>query len=324
MKSFEWSQPRSLADALVQLGKDRVPKAGGVDLLDLMKEGLVAPRRLVDVKQLPELAEIRGTGGGLSIGAAVTLAQLAADVRIRSRAPALADAVEHAATPQLRNLATLGGNLMQRPRCGYFRSADFRCRKQGGRVCYAQEGHNEGHAVFDNQICAFVHPSSPATALWALGAEVDLVGPKGSRRVAISRFFVTPDQDVSRETVVQDGELITRIQLPAPMPGQRSAYFKQQHKASFDWPLVDVAVSLTMDGDVVRSASVVLGAVAGRPWPAEAAERELVGKRLTSGRIEAASRAATRGATPLAMNGYKLPLIETLVRRLITQCGGMS
>jgi xanthine dehydrogenase YagS FAD-binding subunit len=310
-----------LDSALDELSKPgRVAKAGGVDLVDLMKEGLAAPDRVVSLSAVTELRGVRPTqGGGLAIGALTTLAEIAAHEAIRSKWTALALAADHAATPQLRNMATLGGNLVQRPRCWYFRSEEFHCRKKGGAKCFAQDGQNQFHAIFGNRLCAIVHPSTPSTALVALGAKVHLAGPKKRRSVDIEDFFVDADTDLKRENVRRDDEIITHVELAPLGDGWRSVYRKQQHKQSFDWPIADVAIAAKMDGDVCEEARVALGAAAPVPLRAERAERAIQRQRLTPDVRETAAHAAMRGATPLPMNGYKVAVFETVVRRLLEE-----
>jgi xanthine dehydrogenase YagS FAD-binding subunit len=301
-------------------------KAGGVDLLDRWKEGLISPSRLVNITNIKELDYIRdGEKEGLRIGPLATLAAIEAHPAIRARYPALAQAAGHAATPQVRNMATLGGNLAQRPRCWYFRSIDFNCRKKGGSVCFALDGENQYHAVFGNKLCAIVHPSTPATALVALGARVKLTSARGDRELVLEQFFAPPEADVTRENVLAPDELITEIAVPPPTANTRMAYHKQVEKESFDWPMADVAVVLEMSGRSCARASIVLGAAAPVPWRARAAEAALAGRAVDERAAEAAGAAAIAGATPLAKNGYKLAVLRAVVRRtVLAAIGGAS
>ncbi len=297
----------------------RIVKAGGIDLMDLMKEGLLAPSEVTSLRLIPGLDAIAPTpDGGLGVGAMVTLARLASDPAIRDRYPALADAAGESASPQIRAVATLGGNLLQRPRCWYFRSADFRCLRKGGGHCYAISGENRYHAIFDNRFCAIVHPSTSATALVALGAEVELTDADGgTRRLALEDFFVGPDRDVQRENDLRTGELLTAVLLPS-VTGLRMKHLKLAQKDSFDWPLADVAVVLDLDASgVCRRASIVLGAAAPTPWRAHAAEAALNGKATDVASAAEAGRAALEGAAPLSGNAYKAPMFEALVKRAV-------
>jgi xanthine dehydrogenase YagS FAD-binding subunit len=323
VKSFEWTEAATIADAVAQAGGGSALKAGGLDILDRMKEGIDSPSRLVNIRNVGELRGVRAEkGGGLWLGPLTTLAELDASPVVRAKFAALADAAGHAATPQIRNVATLGGNLLQRPRCWYYRSEEFDCRKKGGSICYAQEGENQYHAVFGNEVCAIVHPSATATALVALGARLQLTGPKGAREVALEEFFVTPEEDVRRENRLGERELITGVRVPALAAGARTVYLKQGEKESFDWPLADVAVVAEFAAGRCRRASIVLGAAAPVPLRARAAEAAVTGKPFNEANARAAARRATEGATPLARNAYKLSIFETLVRRALLAAAG--
>jgi xanthine dehydrogenase YagS FAD-binding subunit len=251
----------------------------------------------------------------------VTLAAIADHRVIRQRYTVLADAALNAATPQIRNMATVGGNLLQRPRCWYFRNEQFHCRRKGGEECFAQDGENEYHAIFDNEVCAIVHPSSAACALTALSAKVKVNGKRGPLEIALDELFVRPGTDVTREHVLSASELLTEILVPVPSGATRSAYAKVGQKESFDWPLAEVAVVLEFRAGTVSRASIVLGAAAPVPWRASAAEKELIGKTLNEQSARQAASAALKGATPLAQNAYKIPMFEAVVRRTILTAG---
>jgi xanthine dehydrogenase YagS FAD-binding subunit len=336
MKDFGWSAPRTLSEAAVAASgtvADAMAtadaaagselsfiKAGGIDLLDLLKENLLAPQTLVSLKDIPGLNTVEEqTGGGLRIGSMTSLANLAAHPVIRERYPALFDAVRSSATPQIRNVATLGGNLLQRPRCWYFRAAAFHCSRKGGDHCFAIPGENQYHAIFGNEYCAIVHPSTAATVLVALGATVELVNAVGiGRRMLLEEFFVRPDQDIQRENDLKPHEILTAIHLPRLRASVRMAHLKQGEKDSFDWPLADVAVVLDFDANgICNRAVMVLGAAAPVPHRAKDAEAVLVGKRIDATLSAQAAAAALKGATPLSKNAYKLPLFAALVRRAI-------
>ncbi|HYA58727.1 MAG TPA: FAD binding domain-containing protein [Burkholderiaceae bacterium] len=338
MIGFSWASPRTVSEAAASsttvaaamaISPDAmastqvaVAKAGGIDLLDLLKENLLAPSRVVSLAQIPGLdAIVELPAGGLRVGSMAKLASLADHSVVRKRYLALADALRNTASPQIRNVATLGGNLLQRPRCWYLRAEQFRCLRKGGRHCFALAGENRYHAIFDNKICAIVHPSTAATALVALGATVELVNAEGGvRRVLLEDFFVAPASDVQRENDLKAQEILTAIELPAISPGTRMAHCKQSEKDAFDWPLADVAVVLDMSPEGrCRRASIVLGAAAPVPHRAKAAETVLSGRHIDAAVATQAGRAAVEGATPLSQNAYKLPLFEVLVRRSILQ-----
>ena len=301
-------------------GEMSVIKAGGIDLLDLLKEGLLAPSKVVNLREVPGLDVVaEEADGGLPIGPMVTLASLAAHPIMRERYPALAGALADLASPQIRNVATLGGNLLQRPRCWYLRSHAYRCLRKGGGHCFAITGENQYHAIFNNMPCAIVHPSTAATALVALGTTVELTNAAGAmRRMLLEDFFVPVERDLQRENDLGPQEILTAIRLPSLPSSVRMAHIKQGEKDSFDWPLADVAVVLDLDSDgTCKRAAVILGAAAPVPHRAKKAEAALTGKRIDESTAAQAARAALDGATPLSKNAYKLPLFEALVRRAV-------
>jgi len=341
---FEWMTARSLAEAaraasattaaiMVEArANDSAPsadllKAGGVDLIDLMKRGLLAPRRLVNLRGVADLDAIADDAhGGLRIGALATLAQVAAHPIVRQRYAALADAAAGSASPQIRAIATLGGNVLQRPRCWYFRSDDQRCLRRGGGRCFAIHGENQYHAVFANEVCAVVHPSTPATALVAFGASVELVDADGEiRRLALDDFFVAPEVDLQRENDLKAGEILVAFLLPPLAVGATSVHLREADKLAFDWPIADVAVVLERDDQArCRRASIVLGAAAAAPRRALSAEDLVLGKPVDDGLARAAGEAALEGATPLAKNRYKLPIFSALARRALLRAAGQG
>jgi len=343
MNRFEWMSARTVAEAagaasttvaeamLATHGDAARPadvlKAGGIDLIDLMKEGLLAPRRIVNLRAVPGLDAIAEDGaGGLRIGAMATLEQAAADPRVRQRYTALAEALAGSASPQIRAVATLGGNILQRPRCWYFRSDAQRCLRRGGGRCFAIHGENQYHAIFANEVCAVVHPSTAATALVALDARIELVDAEGeTRRPRLDEFFVAPEIDVQRENDLKPGEAATAVLLPPAAPGAASAHLREGDKLSFDWPIADVAVALERDDEKrCRRAVVVLGAAAAVPRRARAAETLLAGKAIDETLARAAGEAALEGATPLAKNRHKLPIFAVLVRRAVLRAAGQG
>ena len=323
MQSFEWVDAQSVEQAVSLLGegserKPVVAKAGGMDLLDLMKGGVVTPHRVVNLKSIKGLDGVAfDARQGLELGALVTLARLSREGEVRRRFVALAEAAEHAATPQVRNAATLGGNLLQRPRCWYFRNEHFH-QAGGNELERVREGQNQYHAIFDNQRTAMVHASTPATALLAYGARVELTGPGGkSRLVPLSEFLLPPDMKRSGDTIIAPNELLTHVRIPAPAAGTKAAYHKQGERESYDWPICDVAVVLRMEGKVIRQAAIAMGWVAPTPRRAAEAEKLLVGKTLDEGLAQQVAKAAVSGATPLSKNAYKVPILETVVRRTV-------
>jgi xanthine dehydrogenase YagS FAD-binding subunit len=319
MHPFELARPTSVAQAreLVAEKPGSVLKAGGVDLIDHLKERLVEPPRVVDLKSVPGLDQVTlGADGSLHIGPLVTLAKVAAHPDVRKNHPALAQACGEAASPQIRNLATIGGNVLQRPRCWYYRLESYRCLKKGGTVCYAIGGENRYHVIFGGGPSYATHPSNAAVALVAFGASFVLEGAKGPRTVPAADFFVLPGKDAERESLIEPGEVLTEIRVPAAS-GARSLYDEVRERAAFDWPLVSAAAVVRQEGGSVQEARVVLGAVAPIPWRSTRAEQALLGKPLDEASATAAARAATFGAVPLSDNEYKVGLVQTLVRRTL-------
>jgi xanthine dehydrogenase YagS FAD-binding subunit len=319
MNRFELARATSTAQAreLLVEKPGSVFKAGGIDLVDHLKEHLVEPPRLVDLRRIPGLDEVAVSGdGSLRIGTLVTLARVAAHPVVRKSHPALALACAEAASPQVRNVATLGGNVLQRPRCWYYRLESYKCVKKGGDVCYAVAGENRYHVLFGGGPAFPPHPSSAAVPLAAYEASFVLEGPKGARTVPAGEFFVLPAKDPTRENVLEPGEVLLEIRVPST-GGWKSAYLEARERAAFDWPLVSTAIALKIEGGVVKDARVVLGQVATIPWRATAAEKALVGKPLGAASAEAAGKAAVEGAEPMSDNGYKVDLVTTLVRRTV-------
>ncbi len=321
MNAFEYINPTSLKDVpgLLNGKGDRkaVIIAGGGDLLGELKENLIAPTRIVNLKALPDLKYISHKRGKLKIGATTTLSDIAADETIRSSYTALAQAAESVASLQIRNVGTLGGNLCQRPRCWYYRDPAFDCLKKGGYTCFAVEGNNKYHAILGGGPSYIVHPSDTAPALIAMEASVEIHGPDGARKLPLKDFFVLPDDDLEQETVLRPNEVVTEIVVPKPKSGTKSLYLKFKEKESMDFALSAVAVALRVTDGVCRSARVVLGGVAPKPWPVPAADRILTGSRVTEDLASKAAEAALTGAEALQHNGYKIPLTKTLIRRAV-------
>ena len=324
MNKFAFVDCTTVDQALAELNSGAVIKAGGIDLLDLMKDGIVTPPKLVNIRNVSSLRGITASSDGLHLGPLSTLSEIAAHPDIRRDYSALADAAGHAATPQVRNMATLGGNITQRTRCWYFRSSDFDCKKKNAtsQECHAHEGENQYHAVMNNSTCAMVHPSSTAVPLLAMNSQVELTSKQGKRTVAMSEFYVPPEKSLINETVMQPGEIITRLFVPAPEIGTRSAYQKYGEKESFDWPLADAGIVLVMEGERCRRAAVVMGVAAPTPIRSQAAEAVLTGATINEATARAAAKAAMQNATPLSQNGFKIQLFQTAIYRTILLAAG--
>jgi len=313
--SFSYLRAASLAEAIAQAAQPGARlHAGGTDLQGCLRDGVFGATKVVSLSGLDELRGIRrAADGGLRIGALTTIAEVAADPRIAKSYRALAMAAGEVASPQLRNAGTLGGNLCQKPRCWYYRG-EFHCLRKGGDTCYAVEGDNRCHAIFGGNGCYMVHPSDTAAALVALDAGVRIAGPGGTRVVKVSTFHVSSATDPRRETVLEPGEVVTEIVLPAPVRGLRSSYRKIRARRAWDFALAGVASAVRMDGGRVARAEIVLSGVAAVPWRAEAAEKALAGRRLEASAIATAAEAAIAGAEPMEHNAYKVPLVRGMLQ----------
>ncbi|MHC4947771.1 MAG: FAD binding domain-containing protein [Planctomycetota bacterium] len=330
MNRFAIARPRTLARAGDLLADDRfalpVLKAGGMDVVDHLKEGLSEPDLLVDLMRVEELAAdepvVRDEATGrLRASATTTLAGLAGSALARERAPAVAHAVASAATPQVRNVATVAGNLLQRPRCWYYRHEQFHCLKKGGPTCYAVEGENKFHAVFGGGPCHIVHPSNLAVALMVCDGHVHLAG--GDRdTVPIADLYHLPEGGVRGEHELEPGEIVTHITF-APAPA--SGFCAVKEKQSFDWPLVMAAAAVTLDGVRIAEARVCAGAVAPVPWPLPRVAEALRGVDIDDDEaLRGACADAAAGATPMRDNASKLRLLPVAVRRAVMRAAGRT
>jgi len=293
-------------------------------LLALMKDDIVHPKRLVNIKEIRELDGVASSSLGLRIGALTTLADLADNVNIVKDYSALADALNEAASPQIRNMATLGGNLCQRPRCWYFRNGlGLLPKDQSGKDLVAT-GENRYHAILGNDGPAkFVSPSSIAPALIAYGAKIRLIGPNGKRELPLDKFFVIPKTEDQREHDLKRDEIVTEVVLP-PAADLKSAHYEIRQKDAFDWPLATAAVVFQMSGSTVQSARVVMGYVAPTPWLSEEAAQAIIGKSISEETAKAAADAAVQAAKPLSQNAYKVQLARVAVKRAILKAGGAA
>ena len=329
MRPFEYVSPSSRAQAVSLLGTawgNTEILAGGTDLLALMKDDVVAPKRLINIKEIKDLRGVFLSAQGLRIGALTTLGDLADDAKVKKNYPALAEALIEAASPQIRNLATLGGNLCQRPRCWYFRNGlGLLPKDETGRELVAA-GENRYHAILGNDGPAkFVSPSTVVPVLIAYGAMVRIEGPKGKRELPLEKFSVIPRTDSEREHDLRPNEVITEVLVP-PATGVMAAHYEIRQREAFDWPLALAAVALKMSGFKVQTARVVLGYVAPVPWPSPEAEHALQGQPVNEESVQKAADAALRQATPLSSNGYKVQLARVALKRAILKAahGGVA
>jgi xanthine dehydrogenase YagS FAD-binding subunit len=327
MRPFEYLSPANTKQAASLLsatwGETEI-LAGGTDLLALMKEDVVTPRRLINIKEIKELGGVSANARGLRIGSLTTLSELAEDANLRKSHPALADAIREAASPQIRNQATLGGNLCQRPRCWYFRNGRGLLPKDESGKDLVIDGENRYHAIFGNDGPAkFVSPSTIVPVLIAYGAKIRLEGLKGKREIALEKFYVIPKNEGEREHDLRPNEVLTEILVP-PADGWKVAHHEVRQKAAFDWPLAVAAVALKTDGSNVQSARVVLGHVAPVPWISPEAEAALKGQAVNENNAQKAAAAAVSNAKPLSQNGYKIQLARVAVKRAILSAGGAA
>lgn len=325
MQPFEYANPTTVKEAVGQLGTkwgEADVLAGGTDLISMMKDYIATPRRVVNIKNIKELGGIKSSKGELRIGATVTLDELMENAEVRKSFPALADAARGVSSPQIRNMGTVGGDLCQRPRCWYYRGGFGLLAMRDGKSL-VPDGENKYHAILGNGGPAyFVSPSSLGPALIALGAKIKLVSASGTREVTADKFFVTPTNDTTRETALMPNELLTEILVPHG--STKNATYEVRQKEALDWPLAAASVALTMSGNTISSARVVLGAVAPTPWAATAAEKALAGKTLNAQVAEDAGKAAVADAKPLSQNAYKVTLARVAVKRALLQAAGIK
>jgi xanthine dehydrogenase YagS FAD-binding subunit len=323
MKNFTYYRPTTVEQAVDLLGNKWGPAeilAGGTDLLDLQKEYVAQPEKVISVTAIKELEGIKAEGGAIVIGAATKLADIAADAGLKKNATALTEAASIVGGPQIRNMGTLGGNLCQRNRCWYFRDEHVNCFLKGGEKCFALDGENQFHAVFtQGHKCVIVHPSTLAPALIALGATANVQG-KAKRSIKLAEFFRAPNAANEREHVLEPNEVVLSVSIPTG--DVKSASYEVRHKQSYDWPLVQAAVAMKLDGGKAKDVRVVLGHVAPTPQVAKDAAAALEGKEITEETAAAAGAAAAKGAKPLSQNAYKLRLIEVAVKRAALTAAG--
>jgi xanthine dehydrogenase YagS FAD-binding subunit len=327
MNAFTNVNPRDLGDAVATVARSRASgqrtaiAGGGTDLVGLIKERLVVPDVVVNLKSVQGLDRVSRDGAGARIGGLTTLDALGRNPLIREHYGVLAEAANSVATLQIRNVATLAGNICQRPWCWYLRN-NFPCFKNGGDRCFAAGGENQFHAIFGGGPSFIVHPSDTAPALVALEASFRIVGPAGERVVSARKFFALPAVNPARENVLGDDEILAEIVLPAAPPSRRSTYQKLLDREAWTHAVVSVAAVLDMDGEVCRRARIVLGGVAPIPWDRPRVASMLQGRRITPELATRAADVSVEDASPLTKNGYKIPLTRALVRRTLVALAG--
>jgi xanthine dehydrogenase YagS FAD-binding subunit len=325
VKAFAYVNPTNEKEAVAALSpqfQQALPIGGGQDLLARMKDYVTQPERLVNVKGALE-SSVTPSNGGLRIGAALKMVDLAEHVEVARMYPAISAAAIEVGTPQIRNQATVGGNLNQRPRCWYFRNEEFVCLKKGGNTCFSITGENQFHAVLGGGPSFIVHPSSLAVPSLAYGATFRLLGPKGERLVPASEYFTPPTKNILTENVLAPDEILTHVILPPP-GDVKSGHYEVRYKASHDWPIAFATVLISLSGSTVKSARVVMGAVAPIPWRSRPAEDALVGKTITETTAAAAAEAALKDAHPLRQNAYKIDVAKVAVKRAILRAAGIA
>jgi len=320
LQQFEYINPTSIEEALAALSKDNAKvMAGGTDLLGGMKDNMQDHRFnvLVDIKNIPNMAYVRENGNRIEIGAATKVQDVADDPLIKEKLPVLAQAAGIVASPQIRNVGTLGGNIAQRPRCWYYRHELFNCYKKGGDFCFAVTGNNKYHAILEGELCYIVHPSDTAPALMALNASAKIVSPAGEKVVPFDEFFIGPRVDVLRENILGPQDILTEVQVPVPEANTKGVFLKYKERGVWDFALVSVAAVGVINGGVWTDGRVVLSGVAPVPYAAGAADEYLKGKTLDrSTAIEAAERALI-GARPLTDNAFKVDIARGMIQRAL-------
>ena len=325
MEAFSYANPATLADAFKLLGQnwnDAQVLAGGTDLISLMKDHVVAPKTVVNIKNIKELGGIAPRSGGLRIGATVTFDELAGNAAIRNQYPSIHAAVMGVTSPQIRNMGTVAGDLCQRPRCWYYRQGFGLLAMKDGKSL-VPNGENRYHAIFGGGPAYFVSASSLGPALAALGAQITIASSSGKRTVDAAKFFVAPANENAREVDLQPNEIVTEILLPAAA-GIRNATYEVRHREAIDWPLATASVALKMSGANISEAKIALGHVAPTPWMATQAASFLAGKALSESTAEEAGKLAVAGAQPLSDNAYKVQLARTAVKRALLAAAGKA
>ena len=333
MNAFEWTSPKEINEAVKLLSTtaatdiDEAPRpiAGGQDLLTTMKDYTSRPTRLVNLKNLRGMNRLSLDSKGLTIGALITLSELEEHGGIRKVMPGLAEAAHSIATPQIRNLGTVGGNLCQRPRCWYFRLEEVICLKKGGSECYAATGENKYNAIIGGGPSYIVHPSDLAPMLLAFDARVTVVGADGKRVIPLDKFFTLPSEaNIRRENVLKNDDIITEVFVPSSPLTEKSTYLKFKERESLDFAMASVAAAVQLDSaKQVKNVRLVLGGVAPIPWRVPEAEKFLIGKTLTPAVLTESGKIALSEAKPLEKNAYKVPLAQTLVRRALAKAAGI-
>jgi len=319
MRQFKYLQPKNIKDAQSLLLKEKtaLPYAGGTDILGLLKDDIISPEKLINLKNLG-LNKITFTDKELRIGAAVTISEIADHQNIQISLPVLAQAAREVASPQLRNIGTLAGNICQRPRCWYFRG-DFNCLRKGGDTCYAYQGQNKFHCIIGGSPCFIVHPSDTAVALTALGAGVSIYSKGKSRIVSIKDFFVDPSKDYQKENILEHGDIVEQIIIPFTGGDTRSRFIKFKERDVWDFTVVSIGAVIEKQGNKITKANIAFGGIAPVPWVDESLNKALLEIPPDEKSIEQISNEFLKNAEALEMNEYKIPLTRNLLKRLLME-----
>ena len=320
MKNFKIAEPQTIdqVNSLTIDKKDRYHlMAGGTDLLTEIKDEIIGPEFVVDLKSIPDLSYIKKEKNGVRIGALTSLTRLAEDPLIKNEYPALHEAANSIATLQLRNMGTAGGNLCQRPRCWYYRDPQIKCRKKGGSTCFAFRGKNKYHAILGGGLCYIVYPSDLAPALIALDAEISINSPKGDKTIPLANFYILPKVNVRNENILAPNEVLREIKIPLRKKEEKSTYSKFTERGTWDFAVVSAAVKGTVSGGIFRDIKIVLGGVAPVPWTLSKAAEIIKGKKVTEDLVRNATREALKEAKPLEENGYKKEIVEIVLYRAV-------
>jgi len=321
MPAFQLFQPSTVTDAqklLEQHGQDAWILAGGLDSFDWLKDRIKRPKAVVDLSGIQELRGIRTSGDGIEIGAMTTLTEVVNHPLIKQKYGLLSEAAETVASPQIRHQGTIGGNVSQDARCWYYR-AGWPCYRAGGNICYADTpvGRNREHAILHAERCVAVNPSDSAPALIALDAKFVIQTPKGERVVDAEDYFLGPDIDITRMTILQPGQLLTTVRIPSTWAGAKFYFEKVRDRNVWDFPLLNVASAMVVSGGNIERARIVVNAAAARPLRLKAVEDAVRGKPANASTGEMAGKIAVQGAVPLTFNAYKIPLMRNLIKRAI-------
>ena len=320
MNSFKYQQPKKIKEAgnfLLHNTGLSLPFAGGTDVLGLIKNNIVNPENLVNLKLINGLDKIIYTSGKeIRIGAMTKLFEIAEHPVINEKFTVLAQAVKEIASPQFRNIATLGGNLCQRPRCYYFRG-DFHCLRKGGDICYAVDGQNKYHCIVGGGPCYIIHPSDSAVALLALNAKVSIYSKGKSKIIPLNEFFIMPEKDHTKENILKQGEIIEEIIIPEPAAGSKSEYIKFKEREVWDFAVVSVGAVLKKSGNKIKSGNVAFGGVAPVPWQIDELNKKLKGQSIKEEDLADFSKLFFKDSVALEKNGYKIPLVRNLLKRIL-------